>query len=79
MKGHVNKILVICAHTGDFLWRCGGLSEKALITGADVKIVDLTFSYFTILCQSKTGRASGVKAGARNLVSFGPIVAGQNL
>lgn len=37
------KILVIAAHIGDFVWRCGGTIAKYVRAGAEVDLIVLTY------------------------------------
>jgi len=38
-----NKIMVVAAHIGDFVWRCGGTIAKYVAAGAEVRLVVLTY------------------------------------
>jgi 4-oxalomesaconate hydratase len=37
------KILVVAAHIGDFVWRCGGTISKYVQSGAEVHLIVLTY------------------------------------
>ena len=36
------KMLVVAAHIGDYLWRCGGSIAKYVAEGTDVKVIILS-------------------------------------
>lgn len=36
------KMLVVAAHIGDYLWRCGGSIAKYVAEGTEVKVIILS-------------------------------------